>query len=52
LGNTPSKFYRIAENQPIQLPKPVKVEKIVNYPNVHFGSVYSDYYDSQFIIDY
>ena len=52
LGNTPSKFYTVSVSQSIQLPELTRASAIKNYPNVHFGSVYSDYYDSQFIIDY
>lgn len=52
LGNTPSKFYTVSVSQSIQLPKLTIASAIKNYPNIHFGSIYSEYYDSQFIIDY
>ncbi len=52
LGNTPSKFYTVSVSQSVQLPQLKRTQAIKNYSNVHFGAMYSDYYDSQFIIDY
>lgn len=52
LGNNPSKFYTISTNQSQQIIQGENsTDSFLSLPNVHIGSLYSDNYNSQFVID-